>query len=926
MNKRNLLTIGTLLASWAIKGQGIAQIYDANAAFVANELGANETTSSFGPFSVGYGLNFGDFTAFAPGDHDNAFAGSAVTQGFHIVNNAIVPAVVVNVGVTPGFAGLAPGEILAHPGGIGANAFDAPYSNGIVRFTAPAAGNYTIQGNFRSLDSGSVQNNILRNGTSLISFTNEGAFRFAVQLAANDVVDFSVGAGIDGLGGDSTGLTANLVTGATQIVNIDFNGKRPGDADHAGTYVGRSAAGIGTLFNGITADSTGGNDNLTISASNLLNEIGQATTVGFSISPVAGDHEPSQSFEPAPLFDDYIFNHTAGNTAPAGGSPFTISGLGDATTADLYFYLNGFNGGTIALGNFGGNGVAGNYNGLNATAFLGVPVVNGTVTGLFGANGATSVLGGLTISTAVGAAFWNVDASGLWSIGSNWVGNNAPNAVGAAAGFGGGSGTAITAPRTITVDGAYTVGSLSFNNVTQAYTLAAGAGANLTLDNGPSMSLVTVLAGSHSIQSPVTLTARGASFNVTGAGDALTLSGAIGGSGTGLVKNGNGTLVLANPANNYTGDTAIALGTLKLAAAEVIPHGAGKGGVVIGTGGTLDLGGFHETVNRLSGTGAVVSTAPAGKLTVGDATDSHFNGSISGPLEIEKVGTGALSLKGTFNFPTLTTNGGLTIVKSALGTGGTTVNANATTKFTTSQTLLALNIADGVEVTFGGPTVVNIDLNGQRDGETSPGTYVGLGASGTGTVFNGILVNSNNPAPNNDTLTISASGLLNNEGGATTITFGLANVGGDTNGGDILNDDYAFNNSAGNSAPGGSALTISGLGGPFADIYLFLELSGGGGTGAGTTLGGVTGTPLGTVNGIPNVFFYSDVPVTGGTINGIFSAGGTGILNGLTIVSDFDGVPPGPAPAFGAAVPEPGAMTLLLGGFTALLGLRRRRA
>ena len=43
----------------------------------------------------------------------------------------------------------------------------------------------------------------------------------------------------------------------------------------------------------------------------------------------------------------------------------------------------------------------------------------------------------------------------------------------------------------------------------------------------------------------------------------------------------------------------------------------------------------------------------------------------------------------------------MTNVDSALGTGTSTINANATVNINASQTLAALNIADGVEVTFG---------------------------------------------------------------------------------------------------------------------------------------------------------------------------------------------------------------------------------
>ncbi len=96
----------------------------------------------------------------------------------------------------------------------------------------------------------------------------------------------------------------------------------------------------------------------------------------------------------------------------------------------------------------------------------------------------------------------------------------------------------------------------------------------------------------------------------------LRVSGLISGAG-GLTKGGsrsdeNNTLILGNTGNDYNGDTSITKGTLKLAASEVIPHGAGKGGLAINSGSALDLGGFSETVNRLSGAGSVISTASVG--------------------------------------------------------------------------------------------------------------------------------------------------------------------------------------------------------------------------------------------------------------------------------------------------------------------------
>ena len=100
----------------------------------------------------------------------------------------------------------------------------------------------------------------------------------------------------------------------------------------------------------------------------------------------------------------------------------------------------------------------------------------------------------------------------------------------------------------------------------------------------------------------------------------LRVSGPITGPG-GLTKGGDrpdeaNTLILANTTNDYAGNTLITKGTVKLGASEVIPHGAGKGGLTVNTNTTLDLGGFSETINSLSGGGAVTSSASIGTPVV----------------------------------------------------------------------------------------------------------------------------------------------------------------------------------------------------------------------------------------------------------------------------------------------------------------------
>jgi hypothetical protein len=138
-------------------------------------------------------------------------------------------------------------------------------------------------------------------------------------------------------------LSLPLVTGAS-VLNIDFNGARIGD-EAGPTYEGPGAAGGGQIWNGISADSRledqTDDDNLTVSGSNLRDDQGVVTTVSFSVGPVGGDvccaPAVTDETDSLALFNEYIFNNSAGNSA--GESEFSISGLGASDKVDLYFYL-----------------------------------------------------------------------------------------------------------------------------------------------------------------------------------------------------------------------------------------------------------------------------------------------------------------------------------------------------------------------------------------------------------------------------------------------------------------------------------------------------------------------------------------------------------------------------------------------------------
>ncbi|MFN7560831.1 MAG: autotransporter-associated beta strand repeat-containing protein [Prosthecobacter sp.] len=271
------------------------------------------------------------------------------------------------------------------------------------------------------------------------------------------------------------------------------------------------------------------------------------------------------------------------------------------------------------------------------------------------------------------ATFIWTDATGNTSVGGNWLGGTSPNAI-SVAGDILNLNNALTAPRTVTLDGLVTAGTLNIGDTTttNAFTLAAGTGGYLTLDaisgnaaiskTGDGLDTISTglqfndaLAITNSTGTG-TLTLSGAlrsltsdiSFNGTGAvaTGSIVVSGAISTAGN-LVKNDAGITRLSG-ANTYAGTTTINGGTLQISNAAALPA---RSAVTVAAGATLDYLDTATTIGSLSGAGTINnSTATAARiLTIGrDDTSTSFTGrflpTTIARMAITKIGAGTLTL------------------------------------------------------------------------------------------------------------------------------------------------------------------------------------------------------------------------------------------------------------------------------------------
>jgi autotransporter-associated beta strand protein len=164
--------------------------------------------------------------------------------------------------------------------------------------------------------------------------------------------------------------------------------------------------------------------------------------------------------------------------------------------------------------------------------------------------------------------------------------------------------------------------------------------------------------------------------------------------------------------------TTFGAGKVTLGAANILPNGAGAGNLSLGT--ALDLNGFSQTVNALTGNGTVDNTGAAPvTLTVGnnDAA-STFGGIIQdtgGDLALVKTGSGSLTLTGANDFSGGFTNSGTGNVapnnNTAFGTGP--VVMNGATIYGTATVTIANELAlNGATLRIGGGGGKTITWNG----------------------------------------------------------------------------------------------------------------------------------------------------------------------------------------------------------------------
>jgi autotransporter-associated beta strand protein len=518
---------------------------------------------------------------------------------------------------------------------------------------------------------------------------------------------------------------------------------------------------------------------------------------------------------------------------------------------------------------------------------------------------------------------WNVNASGDWSLATNWLSSNIADGAGATGNFL----FDITTGRTITIDGAVASRTLGIMNIgdanaTNNYTIGTSGGGTLTFDNGGSTAQLNTVSTSanNTISAPVVLTS---SLDVSNASaNTTTISGAI--SGAGSLSNLSGNLALT-AINSYSGSTTISGGRITVDGDATLGDGTGtlflSGGTLTATASrTSDViaNNISLTANSaISSTSTAASanfvftgtlSGSAGTLTFrNDSTSAsnvfapRFSGgdfTTNRPIVLTNSGSGGTTQLNDFNTTgtthqydgVISGNGGFNRSASVSGTGGTTV-------FTAANTYTGTTTISQGTLQLG---------NGGTTGSLSTSSAITVNASGT------FAINRSNAVAQGTDFggsAIAGAGKFLQAGAGTT-TLNIANTysGGTTISGGTLVASFDGALGSGNVSltAAGVVLTLQtgAVNNYIADAASIsivtgavtnLSFTGASDTVGGLTLGGTAQTTPGTYGGVGS----------GADFESVFFSG-TGTLN-LVLV------------------PEPSTWMMLGVGAAVLVGVQRLR-
>ncbi|WP_140920319.1 autotransporter-associated beta strand repeat-containing protein [Limnobaculum xujianqingii] len=273
--------------------------------------------------------------------------------------------------------------------------------------------------------------------------------------------------------------------------------------------------------------------------------------------------------------------------------------------------------------------------------------------------------------------------------------------------------------------------------------------------------------------------------------------------GKSLTKEGLGTLQLSS-VNTYTGSTLINGGTLETGIANAF---ATSSNVVVASGGTLNLNGFNQQANNLSGAGNI--TLRNAVLTANNNADTAFDGEIGGAGSLIKTGTGTLTLSGMNIYQGGSTLSGGTLVATnglALGSGDIENNATLELNFASDSDLGNVLSGSGSLVKTGAG-VASLSAVGSAQGAVS------VNQGTLSFTQDGIFTADSLTTANGATTSLAGESILNLSGALTQNSTAVLNVGVGT-GQTAINADTAslggtlnitdFNTNVPNSA---SALT-----------------------------------------------------------------------------------------------------------------------